>query len=324
MLRPCERRFFFAQHNFAAYSPATMELRHLRYFVGVAETENVSQAAAKLHVSQPALSKQIRNLEDEMAFALFERTGKSVHLTRAGRTFLKHARTLLQLADEAIKEARAVADGGETELHIGYQPSPTARILPMILRGCRRTIPKVHIKLHDLTNDECIAGLLDGQLQLAFIGWIPRLGPLHNLRLEGLVRSHARLAVSLTHPLAQRDSVSLRDAAREPFVAYSREEYPSYHSFLKRAFATVKTKLRIVEEHEGASSLLAAIVAGTGVALVPDVFADTAGTRVKLLRVVPNPEVTIFGIAARKERLSPAAEKFWKCVKDSVAQKKSK
>ncbi len=238
-----------------------MELRHLRYFVGVAETENVSRAAAKLHVSQPALSKQIRNLEDEMGFALFERTAKSVHLTRAGFTFLEHARTLLQLADQAIKEARAVANGGETELHIGYQPSPTARILPMILRNCQRTMPKVHIKLHDLTNDESIACLLDGQLQLAFVGWAPRLGKLHNLRFEGLIRSHARLAVSLTHPLAQRDTVSLRDAAREPFVAYSREEYPDYHIFLERAFATVKTKLRIVEEHEGASSLLPAIVA---------------------------------------------------------------
>ena len=166
--------------------------------------------------------------------------------------------------------------------------------------------------------------MLDGQLQLAFLGWIPRLGTLHKLRFEGLIRSHARLAVSLTHPLAQRDTVSLLDAAREPFVAYSREEYPDYHSFLKRAFATVKTKLRIVEEHEGASSLLPAIVAGTGVALVPDVFADTAGARVKLLRVVPDPEVTIFGIAALKGRLSPAAEKFWQCVKDSVAPKKSK
>lgn len=299
-----------------------MGLRHLRYFVGVAEMENISRAAAKLHVSQPALSKQIRNLEDEMGFALFERTGKSVHLTRAGRTFLKHARTLLQLADQAIKEARAVANGGETELHIGYQPSPTARILPMILGGCQRTMPKVHIKLHDLTNDECIACLLDGQLQLSFLGWSPRFGTLHNLRFEGLIRSHARLAVSLTHPLAQRDTVSLQDAAREPFVAYSREEYPCYHSFLQRAFATVKTKLRIVEEHEGASSLLPAIEAGTGVALVPDVFADMAGTRVKLLRVIPDPEVTIFGIAALKGQLSPAAEKFWQCAKDSVAPKK--
>lgn len=301
-----------------------MELRHLRYFVGVAETENVSRAAVKLHVSQPALSKQIRNLEDEIGFALFERTAKSVHLTRAGLTFLERARTLLQLADQAINEARAVANAGETELHVGFQPSPTARILPMILHGCQQTMPKVHIKLHDLTNDESIAGLLDGRLQLAFLGWIPKLSKLYDLRFEGLIRSHARLAVSLTNPLAQRDTVSLQDAAREPFVTYSREEYPDYPIFLERAFARVKTKPRIIEEHEGASSLLSAIEAGTGVALVPDVFADMAGTRVKLLRVIPSPEATIFGIAALKGQLSPAAEKFWQCAKDSVASREVK
>ena len=301
-----------------------MELRHLRYFVGVAETENVSRAAAKLHVSQPALSKQIRNLEEEIGFALFERTAKSVRLTRAGRTFLEHARTLLQRADQAIEEARAVAHGGETELQIGYQPSPTARILPLILRRWQGSMPKVHLKLHDLTNDESIAGLLDGTLQLAFVGWLPRLGKLRRLRFEGLIRSHARLAVAPTHPLARRDTVSLRDAAREPFVAYSREGYPDYPSFLQRAFAPVKAKPRIVEEHEGASSLLSAIEAGTGVALVPDVFGDMAGTRVKLLRVIPDPEVTVFGIAALEGQLGPAAENFWTCALESAGLPKAK
>ena len=86
-----------------------MELRHLRYFVAVAEMENVSRAALKLHVSQPALSRQIRDLEDEIGFCLLERTAKSVSLTDAGRAFLNDARTLLQQADEAVKKARAIA-----------------------------------------------------------------------------------------------------------------------------------------------------------------------------------------------------------------------
>src|SRR6267142_362762 len=93
-----------------------MELRHLRYFVAVAETENVSRAALKLHVSQPALSRQIRDLEDELGFLLLGRTGRSVRLTESGRTFLIEARAVLQRAEDAVKAARAVALGGRAEL----------------------------------------------------------------------------------------------------------------------------------------------------------------------------------------------------------------
>src|SRR4051812_955912 len=115
-----------------------MELRHLRYFVGVAEMENVSRAALKLHVSQPALSAQIRDLEDELGFPLLKRTAKSVSLTEAGRTFLNEARAVLQRADEGVKKARAVATAGETDLHVGYSPTPFAEILPKRCRHFRR------------------------------------------------------------------------------------------------------------------------------------------------------------------------------------------
>jgi DNA-binding transcriptional LysR family regulator len=103
-----------------------MELRHLRYFVAVGEEENMSRAAVKLHVSQPALSKQVRDLEDEIGFSLLQRTAKSVRLTEAGRVFLDNARAVLRRADEAVKEARAVARAEPAELHVGYSPTPVA------------------------------------------------------------------------------------------------------------------------------------------------------------------------------------------------------
>src|SRR3989440_10626816 len=122
-----------------------VELRHLRYFVAVAEMENVSRAALKLHVSQPARSRQIRDLEDEIGFSLFERTAKSVRLTDAGRAFLDNARALLQNADEAVTKARAVASAEPTELHVGYSPTPTAEILPKILRAFQIKMSNVHV-----------------------------------------------------------------------------------------------------------------------------------------------------------------------------------
>src|SRR3974377_542890 len=110
-----------------------MELRHLRYFVAAAEAENVSKAALRLHVSQPALSRQIRDLEGELGFPLFERSAKSVRLTEAGRSFLRAARAFLERGEEAVRAARAIATGSRAELHIGYAPSPTVRIMPPIL-----------------------------------------------------------------------------------------------------------------------------------------------------------------------------------------------
>src|ERR1700761_4475821 len=107
-----------------------MELRHLRYFVAVAEEENVTRAALKLHVSQPALSRQIRDLEDELGFLLLERSAKSVRLTEAGKIFQREAKAVVQRLDEAVQAARAVAINGRSELNVGFAPSPTARILP--------------------------------------------------------------------------------------------------------------------------------------------------------------------------------------------------
>src|SRR3982751_2734698 len=111
-----------------------MELRHLRYFIAVADEENVSRAALKLRVSQPGVSRQIRDLEEEIGFQLFERSAKSLRLTAAGKIFLTEARGVLQRAEEAIKKARAVAEGAGGELHVGYAPSLTVKILPQALR----------------------------------------------------------------------------------------------------------------------------------------------------------------------------------------------
>src|SRR6185436_5643602 len=136
-----------------------MELRHLRYFIGVAEEENVSRAALKLHVSQPALSRQVRDLEDELGFPLLERSAKSVRLTQAGGVFLNEARAVLQRAEEAVKAARAVATGQSGELHVGYAPSLTARILPGTLRLFQAELPRLRVRLHDLSTEEMLAGL---------------------------------------------------------------------------------------------------------------------------------------------------------------------
>jgi DNA-binding transcriptional LysR family regulator len=293
-----------------------MELRHLRYFVAVAETENVSRAASKLHISQPALSRQIRDLEDELGFLLLERSAKSVRLTEAGRTFLNEARDVLKRAEDALKTAKAVATGAKGELHVGYAPSLTARILPPTLRAFQAEFPNVRVKLHDLSTEEMFAWLGERKLMFAFVAKpVGRMS--RGLEFEGLIHDPIRLAVSPTHPLSRHRSVSFADIARQPIIAYSRKDYPDAHELLNRLFASAKAKPRIVEEHDSVSGLIAAVESGAGVAIVTETLACTAGVRLKLLPISPEPGPLVIGIVYQSKGLNSAGQQFLKCAKES-------
>jgi len=296
-----------------------MELRHLRYFIGVAEDENVSRAALKLHVSQPALSRQIRDLEDELGFLLLERSAKSVRLTEAGRTFLPEARAVLQRVDEAVKAARAIAVGGG-ELHVGYAPSLTARILPAALRAFQMQSPKARVRLHDLSTEEMLAGLRGGQLHIAFVAR-PIPSALRGLRFEGLLRDSICLAVAPGHSLAGKRTVTLAEAAGEPIIAFSRKEYPEAHELLAAVFSPLKSKPRIAEEHDSVSSLIAAVEAGNGVAAVTRSLTCTAGARLKLVPISPSPEPLIVGAVWSKDGLTPQAERFLRCAQEAASKR---
>jgi DNA-binding transcriptional LysR family regulator len=290
-----------------------MELRHLRYFVAVAEEENVSRAALKLHVSQPALSRQIRDLEEELGFLLLERSAKSVRLTEAGRTFLPEARAVLQRAEEAVVAARAVATGSG-ELHVGYAPSLTARILPATLRAFQAELPKVRVRLHDLSTEEMLAGLREAKLQFAFmVRCTPAL--LRGLQFEELLREPICLAVAPKHPLAGRRTVTVAEAAKEPFIGYSRKEYPDAYEMFSALFAAIKPIPRIVEEHDSVSSLIAAVEAGTGVAVAPESLICTAGARLKLIPFSPAPEPLVIGLVWPRKSLTAPAERFLEAAK---------
>src|SRR6267154_5050636 len=298
-----------------------MELRHLRYFVAVAEMENVSRAALKLHVSQPTLSTQIRDLEDELGFTLFERTGKAVRLTDAGFSFLKEARAVLERTDEAVRNARAFAQTGETELHVAYSPFLRQQIVSPALHAFQQAMPRVHVKLHDPTTAEkALTGLRDGRWHLLFIGRPPKRSAFHDLRFEELLRQQVRLGVSPGHPFAQRRSVSLTEAAKEPFVSLSREDFPEYNAYRSAVFAQVKSKPRVIEEYDNMMGFISAIEAGTGVAMVVDLLVQSFGSRVELVRLTPELKPISFGIAARKGRLSPATEKFWQCARQAASR----
>ncbi len=297
-----------------------MELRHLRYFVAVAKEENVSRAALKLHVSQPALSRQIRDLEDDIGFQLLERSAKSVRLTEAGRSFLAGAQAVLRQAEEAVATARAVATGLSEELSVGFAPMPTVRFLPPALRAFQKQFPRVRVKLHDLSPEEMLRGLHAGRLQLAFLVQ-PTRAMLRGLHFEEFGRDHLRLAVGRNHPLAKLRSVSVNELRKQSLVAYSRKEYPEYHVYLGALFGGPQTRPPIAEEYDDGVGLVTALEAGSGVAILPQSLALTTGSRIKLIPIVPAPSPLVIGVAWVPSQMTPVAEGLLGVARESARQK---
>lgn len=286
-----------------------MELRHLRYFVAVAEEQNVTRAAARLHVSQPPLSRQIRDLESELGLALFEHGAKSVRLTDTGRVFLDEARAVLQRADEAVQVAKAVASGQRGEIHVGYAPSLTVELLPRALRFFQEAHPGVRVQLHDFSTQEMLRGLRDGALDLALLVKVSAK-VMAGLVFEELRRYAVCVAVPLAHPLARARKVGLKQLVDERLIAFTLADYPEHHVWLAELFAPCKRTPQIAEEHDSATSLIAAVEAGRGVALVQEAFKCFAGQRVKLRALAPAPPPLVVGIACRREAISVAPANF--------------
>ena len=286
-----------------------MELRHFRYFVAVAEEENVSRAALKLHVSQPGLSRQIRNLEDEIGFQLFERSAKALHLTAAGKIFLNGARAVLLHAEDAVNKARRVAGGTQGEIHVGYAPSLTVQILPQTLRIFQGNFPHVRVALHDLSSEEMLAQLGEKKLSVA-LTVRPPAKLLRGFNYEELARYEMCLAVAPNHPLAKLKSVTLEKISCEPLIAYSRKEYPEYHQQLEKLFAPFSRRLHIAAEHDGITSLIADVEVGRGCALVPSCVACMAGPRLTLLPLNPALPLIPVGAIWRKESETDLIKQF--------------
>lgn len=260
-----------------------MELRHLRYFVAVAEEENVSRAAVRLHVSQPAVSQQVHDLEEEIGFPLFARTGRSVRLTGAGKTFFREARAILARLADAVERARTDL-ASPTEIHVGYIPLGTVEIVPRALRAYRDHLPGVRVILHDLSAEEMLPLLLQKKLDLALTVLSHRLPRELDMRLLACYATCG--VVGVTHPLAKARRVSLDQLASEPLAALARKDYPYYHQHLRRVLATVGRRPRVGSEHDSGTSLLAAVAAGHEWTLLPSC---ATGRRLKFLQLRPAP-----------------------------------
>jgi DNA-binding transcriptional LysR family regulator len=305
-----------------------MELRHLRYFVAVAEALNFTKASARLRVAQPALSRQMTDLEDELGVDLMKRSPRGVTLTAEGKLFLDEVRELLKRADESVEKVRALARGEYGELHVGYAPSPTVEILPPALAAFQKDVPRVKVLLHDLSSDELIAGLQNATIELAVMVCQPVGDETAGIQFELLRTYPVCVAMTAAHPFARLKSVSLDKLAAEPLVGFRRKDYPEYYLSLDRLFASVHAEPRIAVECDSASSLITEVEAGRGVALSTTIFKLVAGKRLLYRPLTGTTEVVSVGIArAIKGDVTPAGEKFCEILRrisDGATPAKSK
>jgi DNA-binding transcriptional LysR family regulator len=284
-----------------------MELRHFRYFVAVAREATFTRAALTLHISQPGLSRQVSDLEDEIGIRLFERGPKSVQLTEAGRHFLVQAEDILRRTDEAVRQARSIAKAEPCVIHIGYVPTLCIEIMPGALRRFQKRFPNVRVALHDLSPLEMFAQLEDRALHVGLLPQ-PNRSRLQRLEFRELARYTVCVAVAPSHPLATSPSVTRPQILREPLIAYSRKSYPGFSDQLKRLFGNATPP--IAEEHEDSNSVFTAVESGAGFTLIASCLAKSLSARLKVLAIVPPLATVPVGIACRKGSKSYLTESF--------------
>lgn len=243
-----------------------MELRHLRYFVAVAEELHFGRAAQRLFMAQPPLSQQILQLEREIGTMLFERTNRRVQLTEAGKVFLEEARDILARVDHAVLTVQRVGRGESGWLGVGFVASATYDVLPVILRRFRERFPDVELVLQELLGTEQGRALRERQIHVGFAR-LP--SDVEGIVLETLVQDNLMIALPVTHPLAQQESITLSELAPEPFILFPRQPESNYADYIIRLCAAAGFTPRVVQKTGEVQTAISLISAGIGVAIVP-------------------------------------------------------
>jgi DNA-binding transcriptional LysR family regulator len=246
-----------------------MELRHLRYFVAVAEELHFGRAATRLHIAQPPLSRQIRDLEREVGTPLFERTPRGVALTPAGRAFLPEARLTLAQAERAQRTAQRAARGETGRLRVGFVEAAThSGVLPNVLSFFRMHLPSIGLSLFEMDALQQSEALRDGRVDLGLLHSPPSDAD-RWLRVEPVYTDPVILAVPEGHRLAGRARFALSSLADESFVLFQRDVAPSIYDSIIARCRSAGFSPRVVQEAAGWHTLVSLVAAGVGVAFIP-------------------------------------------------------
>ena len=259
-----------------------MELRQLRYFVAVAEELHFRRAAARLHVSQPPLSHQIKQLEHEMGCRLLARTRRRVELTAAGEAFLRDARALLSELDGAVATAQRIDSGRTGHLRVEFVGSALLSIVPAAVQRFRDARPDVEIELRERPTAGQVRAVTEGIVDVGLVR--PPIEHGEQLRAELVMREPTVAALPAAHPLAALRRIPLARLAAEPLVLFPRSQAPGFHDLLISSLAVTGAHPQVVQYAPEMLTIIGLVAAGLGATLVP-----ASVTRLALEGVVYRP-----------------------------------
>jgi len=288
----------------------SMELRHLRYFLAVAEELHFGRAAARVHIAQPPLSKQIQQLEQEIGVQLFKRSKRSVELTDAGRIFQKEALGILKSLEIAIKKAKLANWGDARWLSIGFIASSAYDVLPIILKEFKKRHPEVELILQEIQSSEQNQALREGRIHVSFARF-PKTES--GLVFETIYSDQLIAALPQSHPLNKKKSLKLSDLANEPFIL--QPPLPSPHANnTMQIFANAGITPQIVQAVEETHTALGLVAAGIGITLLPSSWQKLQIRGVEYRNLINPTPVLEMKMGYRADETSPALARFIEMV----------
>ncbi|MEH2322527.1 MAG: LysR substrate-binding domain-containing protein [Nostoc sp.] len=292
-----------------------MELRHLRYFVTLAEELHFGRAAERLHIAQPPLSQQIRQLEKELGFELFHRTKRKVQLTEAGQVFLGEVQQIMRQLQQAIQVGQQASRGEIGQLVVGFVSSTAYNILPNILRTFRGSVPGVRIELHELTTDQQLEWLREGRMDIGFLR-----PPVEENRFnwETIFQESLMVALPEGHLLASQSEVSWRSLTNEPFILFPRILAPGLYDLIISLCQQAGFSPKVAQEAIQMQTIVSLVAAEMGVAIVPASLQNLQ--RIGVVYQTLEEHTPKVGIAMiwRKNETSPTVQRFLEIVRQEV------
>ena len=287
-----------------------MELRHLRYFVAVGEEQHYGRASSRLRVAQPALSRQIQDLEEELGFKLFERLPRGVKLNVAGKLFLQDARRILQDVNEAAARAGLVARGLSGTLRVGFTENASWRgVVPDSFRRFRQQQPDAELQLKPAASLEQLEAIRSGRLDGGFVNFMPESDP--ELGHLLVARQHVELAAPKRHPLTRLKKLRLRDLTDAPFVWFPRRANPEFYDrMMRECYRGGLKSPHIVQEGVNEPTILSLVSTGMGVGWVLATARWRCPDSVVILPVVDLNMPLTLTLVWRKDNSSPLLANF--------------